>query len=143
MILIDTNVILRYIAKDVSDQSGAAYELFQRIAHGQEEAIIIHNVIHEACYAFTSSTHGQGYNLTHLDTRNRLLPILTLKGVQVLPSKSLALQALDIFAMGEKIDYTDALLVAYVRSGRAESIYSFDKRYDTIPGANRVDPRAT
>lgn len=34
-----------------------------------------------------------------------------------------------------------ALRVAYVRAGHAESIYSFDKRYDTIPGARRVDPR--
>jgi predicted nucleic acid-binding protein len=141
MILFDTNVILRYIAGDVPDQSNASRSAIQRVARGEEEAMIIYNVIHEACYALTSSTPGQGYNLTHLDTRNRLLPILMLKGVRVSPNKSLALQVLDIFATGEKIDYTDALLVAYVRNGRADGIYSFDKRYDRIGGANRIDPR--
>ena len=59
----------------------------------------------------------------------------------MIPDRSLALEALDIFASGEKIDYTDALLVAYVRRGYADHICSFDKRYDTIDGANRIDPR--
>ncbi len=140
MRLIDTNIILRYIAGDVPNQAKAAYTVIQNIARGKEQAIILHNVIHETCYALTSSTPGQGYNLTHRDARDRLLPILTLDGIQIIPDKKLALQALDIFAQGEKIDFTDALLVAYVRNGTADGIYTFDRRYDRIAGAHRIDP---
>lgn len=141
--LLDTNAILRYVAGDAAEQAEAARNVVQNVAQGKEQAIVLHNVIHEACYALTSSTPGQGYNLTHRDARDRLQPILALDGIQIIPDKRLALQALDIYALGEKIDFTDALLVADVRNAMADGIYSFDKRYDTIAGANRLDPRAT
>ena len=48
MRLIDTNVILRYIAGDVPSQAKAAYTVIQNIARGKEQAIILHSVIHEA-----------------------------------------------------------------------------------------------
>lgn len=123
MKLIDTNVILRYLMGDTPKQSDAARVVIQRITRGVEDAIILHNVVHEVCYLLTSSTSGVGYNLTHVDARNRLLPILTLEHVQILPDKQLCLAALDIFAQGEKIDFTDALEVSYVRAGVADGIY--------------------
>ena len=46
MILLDTNVILRYIARDIPDQTNAADVVVQRIVRGEEEAVIIFNVIH-------------------------------------------------------------------------------------------------
>lgn len=138
MRLVDTNVILRYLMGDVPAQAHVAHGIIQRIARGEEDAIILHSVVHEVCYALTSSTPGAGYNLTHLDARNRLLPILSLEHIHVLPDKQLCLIALDIFAQGEKMDFTDALQVAYVRGGLSDGIYSFDKRIDRIAGARRV-----
>lgn len=54
--------------------------------------------------------------------------------------KSLSLEALNLFASGEKIDYSDALSVAYVRNGLAEGIYSFDRRLDSLAGSSRQEP---
>jgi len=125
---------------DVPKQLAAAREVIQRIIRGAEDAIILHNVVHEVCYLLTASTPGVGYNLTHMDARNRLLPILNLEHIHILPDKQLCLSALDIFAQGEKIDFTDALEVVYVRTGVADGIYSFDRRIDNIEGANRTAP---
>ncbi len=87
MKLIDTNVILRYLMGDVPKQLAAAREVIQRIIRGEEDAIILHNVGHEVCYLLTASTPGVGYNLTHMDARNRLLPILNLEHIHILPDK--------------------------------------------------------
>lgn len=55
-------------------------------------------------------------------------------------AKSLCLEALNLFATGEKIDYSDALSVAYVRNGLVEGIYSFDRKLDNLPGSGRLQP---
>ena len=54
-------------------------------------------------------------------------------------NKSLCLEALNIFAAGEKIDLSDAISVAYVRNGLVDGIFSFDRKLDNLPGPNRVD----
>lgn len=93
-------------------------------------------MIHEACYVLSASTH---YNLTHREIRDRLYPILAMPGLH-LAGKSLCLEALNIFAMGETIDFADALAVAHVRNGLVEGIYSFDRKLDNLPGSARVVP---
>jgi predicted nucleic acid-binding protein len=54
-------------------------------------------------------------------------------------NKSICLEALNIFAAGEKIDLSDAISVAYVRNGLVDGIYSFDRKLDNVPGSNRVN----
>jgi predicted nucleic acid-binding protein len=53
-------------------------------------------------------------------------------------NKSICLEALNIFATGEKIDLSDAISVAFVRNGLVDGIYSFDRKLDSLPGANRI-----
>ena len=53
-------------------------------------------------------------------------------------NKSICLEALNIFAAGEKIDLSDAISVAYVRNGLVDGIYSFDRKLDNLTGANRI-----
>jgi predicted nucleic acid-binding protein len=57
-----------------------------------------------------------------------------------LTAKSLCLEALNLFASGEKIDCSDALSVAHVRNGLVEGIYSYDRRLDNMPGSGRHEP---
>ena len=57
-----------------------------------------------------------------------------------LADKSLCLEALNIFATGEKIDLADALAVAHVRNGMVDGIYSFDRKLDNLPGSARLGP---
>ncbi len=110
-------------------------ELIDRLRTEQEEAFTTDVVVHEVCYVLSASTH---YSLTHQDIRDRLYPILALPALR-LANKSLCLEALNIFASGEKIDFSDALSVAYVRNGLADGIYSFDRKLDNVPDANRLD----
>ncbi|MDQ2830848.1 MAG: PIN domain-containing protein [Chloroflexota bacterium] len=134
MNLIDANVFIRYLIGDDLTKQRKSKELIDRIRTTQEEALTTGVIVHEVCYILSASTH---YNLSHQDIRDRLYPILAMPGLSI-ADKGICLEALNIFATGEKIDFSDALLVASVRNGLAEGIYSFDRKLDNVPGSNRV-----
>jgi predicted nucleic acid-binding protein len=136
MKLIDTNVFIRYLIGDNPAKQRRSLGLIESIRTGQEDAFTTDIVIHEVCYVPSASTH---YNLTHQAIRDRLYPILAMRGLHM-TTKSLCLEALNLFATGEKVDYSDALSVAYVRNGLVEGIYSFDRGLDTLSGSNRSEP---
>jgi predicted nucleic acid-binding protein len=135
MNLIDTNVFIRYLIGDDATKQQKSKKLIERIRAGQEEAFTTDVIVHEVCYVLSASTH---YNLSHQDIRDRLYPILAMPEMHM-ANKSICLEALNIFAAGEKIDLSDAISVAYVRNGLVDGIYSFDRKLDNLPGSNRVD----
>ena len=136
MRLIDTNVFIRYLMGDDPAKQYRSGALIERIRTGQEEVLTTQVIVHEICYVLSASTH---YNLTHQDIRDRLYPILEMQGMHV-ANKSLCLEALNMFATGEKIDFSDALSVAYVRNGLVDGMYSFDRKIDYLPGSRRLQP---
>ena len=135
MNLIDANVFIRYLIGDDAAKQQKSKQLIDRIRTGQEEAFTTDIIVHEVCYVLSASTH---YNLSHQDIRDRLYPILAIQGLHI-ANKSICLEALNIFAAGEKVDLSDAISVAYVRNGLVDGIYSFDRKLDNLPGSNRVD----
>lgn len=135
MNLIDANVFIRYLIGDDMTKQRKSKELIDRIQSGQEEAFTTDIIVHEVCYILSASTH---YSLTHQDIRDRLYPILAMTRLHII-DKSICLEALNIFAGGEKIDFSDAMSVAYVRNGAVDGIYSFDRKLDNVSGANRLD----
>ena len=136
MRLIDTNVFIRYLMGDDPAKQYRSGALIERILTGQEEVLTTQVIVHEICYVLSASTH---YNLTHQDIRDRIYPILEMQGMHV-ANKSLCLEALNMFATGEKIDFSDALSVAYVRNGLVDGMYSFDRKIDNLPGSRRLQP---
>ena len=135
MNLINANVFIRYLIGDDAAKQQKSKQLIDRIRTGQEEAFTTDIIVHEVCYVLSASTH---YNLSHQDIRDRLYPILAIQGLHI-ANKSICLEALNIFAAGEKVDLSDAISVAYVRNGLVDGIYSFDRKLDNLPGSNRVD----
>ena len=134
MNLIGANVFIRYLIGDDSEKQRRTRQLIRRIQIGREEAFTTDVIIHEVCYVLSASTH---YNLTHQAIRDRLYPIVAMRGLHI-TNKSLVLEALNIFATGEKIDFSDAMSVSYVRNGLVDGIYSFDRKLDNVPGSNRI-----
>lgn len=134
MNLIDANVFIRYLIGDDATKQQQSKAIIERIRAGQEEVFTTDIIVHEVCYVLSASTH---YNLSHQDIRDRLYPILAIPGLHVV-TKSICLEELNIFAAGEKIDFSAALSVAYVRNGVVDGIYSFDRKLDNLPGSNRL-----
>ncbi len=137
MKFLDTNVVLRFLTRDDEARAADCYKLFQRVQQGEEELLTCESVVSEAAYVLSSSRLS--YRLTHEEIRERLLPILTLRGVR-LPQKRVCLQALDIYATSPFLDFEDALAVAHMEQAGVTEIVSYDRDFDRVPGVQRVEP---
>lgn len=104
---------------------------------GEEELVTSETVISEAVYVLSSSRLQ--YGLTHEEIRERLLPILTLRGIR-LPQKRVCISALDIYAGSPFFDFEDALSVAHMEQAGVTEIVSYDRDFDRFPGVRRVEP---
>lgn len=136
MRFLDTNVILRYLTRDDEAKAEACFALFQRVKQG-EEIFTCEAIVTEAVYVL-SSPRGP-YRLSHEAVRERLLPILTLRGLR-LSQKRRYLRALDIYASFPFLDFEDALAAAYMERLGIREILSYDADFDRISGLKRVEP---
>ncbi len=137
MRFLDTNVVLRYLTGDDEVKAAASYQLFQRVQHGEEELFTCEAVVSEVVYVLSSPQSS--YRLTHEEIRDRLLPLLTLRGLRF-PQKQVCIRALDIYAGAPFLDFEDALAVAHMQNVGATEIVSYDRDFDRIPGITRVEP---
>ena len=136
MRFLDTNIIVRYLAKDDEAKAAACLELFERAESDMEDLTTSESVITEVVYVLSSRAL---YGLDHKEIRARLTPVLTLRGLK-LPQKRLYLRALDIYAAHLSLDFEDALIVAHMENGDTKELYSYDTDFDRIPGIRRIEP---
>ncbi len=137
MRFLDTNVILRYLTRDDEAKARACFDLFQRVKNGAEEVFTCEAVIAEVTYVLTSVRAP--YRLNHEETRDRLLPILTLRGLK-LPQKRLCVYALDLWATHAFLDFEDALAAAHMQDQGIQEILSYDTDFDRLTDVIRIEP---
>lgn len=137
MRFLDTNVILRYLTKDDELKADACYRLFQLVKQGEEELFTCEAIIAEVVYVLSSSRSP--YQLSHSEVRDRLLPILSLRGLKI-PQKRTYLRALDLYASSAFLDFEDALAVAHMEQRDIAEIVSYDRDFDRIAGVLRTEP---
>ena len=137
MRFLDTNVILRYLTRDDEAKAAACYELFQRVQRGEERLHTCEAIITEVVYVLSSPRAP--YRLNQEEIRARLLPILTLRGLN-LPQKRVFLKALDLYVSHSFLDFEDALAAAHMERQGVIEIFSYDRDFDRVPGLKRVEP---
>ncbi|MCY4616303.1 MAG: type II toxin-antitoxin system VapC family toxin [Chloroflexi bacterium] len=137
MRFVDTNVFIRYLTGDDEDKARACYELFQRVQRGHEELFTTESVVAELTYVL-SSRRGP-YQLGHDAIRDRLLPLLALRGLR-LPQKGVCLTALDLYGSSPFLDFEDALAVAHMEQRGLTEILSYDRDFDRIAEVQRTEP---
>lgn len=138
MILLDTNIFVRYLVQPATPElramAEAAKSLFEAVERGEEEITTTEVVLHETAYVLASKAH-YGLPVTFITTA--LVTILRLPGFR-LPrgEKRRFLQALDLWARYPTLGYADAL-VATTASLRGASLATFDRDFDRIPDVPR------
>jgi uncharacterized protein len=134
---VDTNIFIRYMANDNKEKAKACFELFQRVKRNEEEVTTSESVIAEI--TFVLSSKKLPYQLTHDEIRQRLVPLLTLRGFKLL-QKKIFLEALDIYAEKSNLDMEDALSIAHIKDQGLSRIYSYDTDFDGYPQVARIEP---
>ena len=116
-VIVDANVILRYLLKDNEEFYRKAENLFNDVLWGKRKVLLLHTVVAEVVYVLQKL-----YKVDRKEIAEVLKELLKIKGIKVNDRETI-LKALDIF--GEKtLDFVDCILCVY---GSKYTIVSFDK----------------
>jgi len=118
-LLIDTNVIVRFLMQDNNEQFLKALKLFKAIENKEVEAILLDFIIAEVVYVLK-----RVYKLKKVDISDALQQMLMYDNLY-LDNKLITYEALSIYK-SSNIDYADAYLCAKAKLENIE-IFSFDK----------------
>lgn len=120
-VVIDTNVLIRYVTNDDPEKAERAKLFIEQVEQGNEECVLCESVIAETIWVLT---HPRTYNLSRDEVVEYIMSLVLLDGVRV-QSKTMYLRALEMYKTS-KLDFTDCVLAATVESGKASSLATFD-----------------
>jgi predicted nucleic-acid-binding protein len=114
----DTNILIRYLTRDVESLYAKAKEFFDKVKDGSAKAVILESVIAESIYVLTKI-----YKVPKNRAAESLIDILRYKGVANEDQKEL-IRALSLFSE-RNIDIVDCILCVKA-AGPETALFSFD-----------------
>jgi predicted nucleic-acid-binding protein len=131
--ILDTNVIIRFLANDHPVHSPAAFRLFEQASHGTITLILDHVIIAECVYVLS----GKYYQVSREEIFRLLEKIIDFAEVQS-ENKIVMISALHHYA-ALNVDYPDAYLASLAEMKRI-SVASFNKKDFNRMGINNYQP---
>lgn len=123
-IIIDTNVFVRFLIKDVLSQFGKAQKVFEKIEKGEIKGLVSILVVNEVVWVLENF-----YELKREIYIPQLLQLLLLKHLKIIETKkSLIINTLQRMEK-QKFDFTDLYLS---QIADARKVFSFDKDLQKI-----------
>ena len=135
MRFIDSNIFLRHLLKDHSEQSPACFALIRDIEQGREQVWTTDLVVSEIVFVLSSK---KLYKLDRERIRELLLPLIELPGIK-LPQKRLYRRVFELYTT-QPIDYVDAFNAACLEHQPVTELYSYDKDFDRVESISRIEP---
>ena len=136
MKFVDANVFVRVIARDEATMLAASQAFFSRLDRQEESATTSEGILGEVVYVL-ASPRLYGHSRIHI--RDRLIALLVFRGWN-LPDRGIWIRALRLYATREHLSFPDALAASHVAVRGLESIVSYDRDFDRIPGIKREEP---
>src|SRR3990170_3972374 len=132
---IDTDVIIRLLSQDDLAKQAEAAALFERVEAGKLTVAAPDTVIADAVYVLSSP---RLYAKPCSEVAELLTPLVRLPGFRV-RNRRIVLRALDLYA-AINLDFSDALIVAFMERAGSNIVYSYDTYFDRIPFITRRSP---
>jgi predicted nucleic acid-binding protein len=133
-LLLDTNVIVRFLTGDHPAHSPRSRKLFARAAAGDVTLVVTHLALAETAWVLQSF-----YSLDRDAIAAALKDLIESKGIEV-ENKATLLSALRNFTQTD-VNFVDAYHAA-VAAAESIAIASFDRDFDQFAGIKRVGPKA-
>ena len=123
-LLLDTNVFVRFLIKDIPSQFKKAERVFERIEKGEIKGLVSVLVINETVWILENY-----YELKREIYLPPLLKLLLLKNLKIIEiKKSLIIKTLEEM-LKQKFDFTDIYLSQIAKD---KKIFSFDKDFQRM-----------
>ena len=133
-LLLDTNVIIRFLTGDHPTHSPRSRNLFARAAAGEVSLVLTDLALAETAWVLESF-----YSLDRAAIAAALKGVVESSGI-VVPNKAILLSALQNFAQTD-VNFVDAYHAA-VATAESISIASFDRDLDQFAGIKRIEPQS-
>ena len=117
-VIIDANVVLRYLLRDDENLFKQANKFFEEIYSGKKTAYILQSVIAEIVYVLKCV-----YGVNKEEIAEVLIEFLKSKNIKT-QDKQTVIDALNLYA-NKNLDFIDCLICAY---GKSYSVLTFDKK---------------
>jgi len=134
-IILDTNIVIRFVTSDNKEKQEKAAALFDQIEKGKIIAIIPEVIFAEIVFVLVSK---KLYNLPKSKIQALLLPIINLTNIKFHNKRKIK-RALELFVRHD-VDFEDALIAADAESKKLK-IISFDKDFKKIPSIISGEPK--
>ena len=119
-VVVDTNVILRWLLSDDPPLSARATAFWQAVVAGTESAFIA-----EAVFAETVSALQHHYGVERAAIRHHLVGLIGIRHVDVANASVMA-EALGLYEATRALSFIDAVSLAHARH-RGQPLMSFDQ----------------
>lgn len=134
-LLLDTNVIIRFLTGDHPTHSPRSRNLFARAAAGELTLVLTDLALAETAWVLQSF-----YSLDRAEIAAALKGVVESTGIEV-QDKRILLSTLRNFAQTD-VNFVDAYHAA-VASAESIAIVSFDRDFDQFPGIKRIEPQSS
>lgn len=121
-VVIDTNLLVRYLTDDEPQKAKAVDSLLNKATKGELRILIPSIVIAELVWVLESY-----YRMDANEIAELVEAILNTPGAEV-TEKQIIISALK-FYRGKNIDFIDAWIIEFARENDIKTIYTFDKRH--------------
>lgn len=122
--VLDTNIFIRFLIKDIESQFKQAKEIFEKIEKGKIKAKISILVINETIWILENY-----YELKREIYLSHLLKLLALKNLKIIEAKKTLIISVLKLMQKEKFDFTDIYLS---QLSKPEELCSFDKDFKRL-----------
>jgi predicted nucleic acid-binding protein len=133
-LLLDTNVIVRFLTGDHPAHSPRSRKLFSRAAAGDVTLVVTDLALAETAWVLQSF-----YSLDRDAITAALKDLIESTGIEV-QNKAILLSALRNFAQTD-VNFVDAYHAA-VAAAESVGVASFDRGFDQFAGIKRIEPKA-
>ena len=134
-VLVDANIILRFLTQDPPDMAQKSQLLFKQADEGLVGLIILSITVAEVVWVLESY---YGYHKNQV--AETLAEFLSCEGFRV-EQKDLIQEALSLYQK-YNLDFADALMASTALRKGPLSIFSFDRHFDRVEGIERLEPEA-
>ena len=123
-LILDTNVLLRYMLRDVESQYKEAKKVFDKIASEKIVGKISILVLDELVWAF-----GKHYEIKVSDFVPKIMEILALKNIKIIEINKSIVMKIFTKMLETGIDFTDIYLSEIATQ---KTLFSFDKDFKKL-----------
>lgn len=134
MFMLDTNILIYHLTSNHPEHSPASHHLMLRVRSGKEQVHCPSTAILETTYILEKRFDAPRREIAPL-----LGDILMLDGVHC-EYKNALLVGLVFWEQQSPLDFADCYHLALAKEMGMEKIYSFDRKMDRFPGAERLEP---